>query len=484
MKTFINVAQMKLASLKEGQFVETGGYYTKGDAGQAKYLIVAAQAADGYGDHTLANGTVAVLQVGDVINVKQFGAVGDGVADDTLVIQAAYIASINLFFPDGEYRTTSAITFDASYTNLDFSENARIYPDGTHTGVIIGSPTLIPTRMKINRLKVDRRSYQASTIGILFLEVNQSTFDEMESRFSAWNFTFRPTTAGCAYNTFNNAQAIGGQYNFWLNTDSGTGFTNENTFVGGRGFCTANTITNLRISGTGENGHNKFISVSLEGQGSSGIYDDGGSNAFYNCRSEGTWTSAFHQVGPNALYYTIVSGRYDYTMDAPLKDTQRGTVLVYQDGSILSSAVDGKTTLTLSNDANANGTGLAINMQNDNTDIAFKVHVTDSGIDRTVLTNSGLLTLATGIDCPLGGWNRIPLELRGTRIWTDSANRVLQKSGSDPTGEIDGNSIGLGATQLTVGAAGSGAALPATPSGYTNVRVGNNDFVIPYYAKT
>tara|TARA_R110000765_G_scaffold244345_2_gene346570 strand:+ start:1047 stop:3026 length:1980 start_codon:yes stop_codon:yes gene_type:complete len=67
MKTFINVAQMKLASLKEGQFVETGGYYTKGDAGQAKYLIVAAQTADGYGDHTLANGTVAVLQ-GDGTN--------------------------------------------------------------------------------------------------------------------------------------------------------------------------------------------------------------------------------------------------------------------------------------------------------------------------------------------------------------------------------------------------------------------------------
>ena len=89
MKTFINVAQMKLASLKEGQFVETGGYYTKGDAGQAKYLIVAAQAADGYGDHTLANGTVAVLQSSGETNVKQFGATGNNVADDTMAIQAA-----------------------------------------------------------------------------------------------------------------------------------------------------------------------------------------------------------------------------------------------------------------------------------------------------------------------------------------------------------------------------------------------------------
>ena len=86
MKTFINVAQMKLASLKEGQFVETGGYYTKGDAGQAKYLIVASQAADGYGDHTLANGTVAVLQVGNIINPAQWGVNGTSDAATMQVI--------------------------------------------------------------------------------------------------------------------------------------------------------------------------------------------------------------------------------------------------------------------------------------------------------------------------------------------------------------------------------------------------------------
>ena len=75
MKTFINVAQMKLATLQAGQFVETGGYYVKGDAGQAKYLIVAAQAFDGKGDHELANGTVAVLQLnGNAYNPQQFGA--------------------------------------------------------------------------------------------------------------------------------------------------------------------------------------------------------------------------------------------------------------------------------------------------------------------------------------------------------------------------------------------------------------------------
>ncbi len=74
MKTFDNVAKLKLATLTTGQFVETGGYYTKGGGGAAKYLIVAPQAADGYGDHVLANGNVAVLQVDGKIRPKQWGS--------------------------------------------------------------------------------------------------------------------------------------------------------------------------------------------------------------------------------------------------------------------------------------------------------------------------------------------------------------------------------------------------------------------------
>jgi hypothetical protein len=36
-------------------------------------------------------------------------------------------------------------------------------------------------------------------------------------------------------------------------------------------------------------------------------------------------------------------------------------------------------------------------------------------------------------------------------------------------------------TQTTVGSAGSGSALPATPEGYIVIRVGGTEKVIPYY---
>lgn len=39
-------------------------------------------------------------------------------------------------------------------------------------------------------------------------------------------------------------------------------------------------------------------------------------------------------------------------------------------------------------------------------------------------------------------------------------------------------------TQTTVGSAGGATALPATPTGYLIVVIGNSDYVIPYYAKS
>jgi hypothetical protein len=39
-------------------------------------------------------------------------------------------------------------------------------------------------------------------------------------------------------------------------------------------------------------------------------------------------------------------------------------------------------------------------------------------------------------------------------------------------------------TQTTVGAAGGASAIPATPTGYLTVNIGNASYVIPYYAQS
>lgn len=89
-----------------GKVLETKGYYAKGDAGAARYLVVAAQAADEKGDHTLANATVALLQSAGTTNGRQFGATGDGVAVDTSPLLATYNSG-NILTPDAtaKYKT-------------------------------------------------------------------------------------------------------------------------------------------------------------------------------------------------------------------------------------------------------------------------------------------------------------------------------------------------------------------------------------------
>lgn len=59
------------------------------------------------------------MLTGSPVNVLDFGAVGDGVNDDTVALQAAidYVSSINgtLIIPQGLYKTTATLYIDTSY---------------------------------------------------------------------------------------------------------------------------------------------------------------------------------------------------------------------------------------------------------------------------------------------------------------------------------------------------------------------------------
>jgi hypothetical protein len=72
---------------------------------------------DGQGDNiqVIASGVGAVYRTvqdkgRDIVSVKDFGAVGDGVVDDTAAIQAALNAHFGVFFPAGNYRLNGSLT--------------------------------------------------------------------------------------------------------------------------------------------------------------------------------------------------------------------------------------------------------------------------------------------------------------------------------------------------------------------------------------
>lgn len=119
---FSTVGSMVSSSVDSGSSVSSQGYTAAGDGGGASYLVkTAAQASsdgdfvDEKGNHTLANGNIAVIQDTAVINAKQFGATGDGVTDDIASLQAAVDFSVyrgadsEVFIPPGVYRTTTTL---------------------------------------------------------------------------------------------------------------------------------------------------------------------------------------------------------------------------------------------------------------------------------------------------------------------------------------------------------------------------------------
>ena len=109
---FSDIATMKKYNLKVGEVCETLGYYTVNDLGGAKYYITndSSLTADGGSVHTLNNGLKAKLIVNnDLVNVRQFGAKGDGTTDDTNAINTALKTFDNVFMPPGNYFINSTI---------------------------------------------------------------------------------------------------------------------------------------------------------------------------------------------------------------------------------------------------------------------------------------------------------------------------------------------------------------------------------------
>lgn len=109
-----NIETMKASTnLINGSFAQTFGFYNINDGGGALYKVREVTNQDTIDDITLIAlnnpDLVAELLYND-INVKQFGAKGDGVTDDTASINLALSKGKNVIFPKGEYVTSSEIT--------------------------------------------------------------------------------------------------------------------------------------------------------------------------------------------------------------------------------------------------------------------------------------------------------------------------------------------------------------------------------------
>lgn len=147
------VSSLKSTNYVIGTTVFTQGYFAAGDGGHASYLIAATQAVDEYGEHTLDNGNVALLQTDGKVDIRVFGCI-DSVTDQQPQSQAAIdYAAANDLVLTGSHMTIGILPVVPSGSNgLNWVEGFRGEFDNlelkllgsTYNGAFISSPLVDP----------------------------------------------------------------------------------------------------------------------------------------------------------------------------------------------------------------------------------------------------------------------------------------------------------------------------------------------------
>jgi hypothetical protein len=113
-------------TLKAGMYVKTKGYYSINDGGNAEYYITDTESLTLYQEE-LTGGLYATLIINDILNIKQIGAYGNGVNDDTTVLKSALTYSDVVYLPLGTYLISDEITINSSKTIMGCVTTAQAY---------------------------------------------------------------------------------------------------------------------------------------------------------------------------------------------------------------------------------------------------------------------------------------------------------------------------------------------------------------------
>jgi len=188
----------------------------------------------------------------DVVNVKDFGAVGDGVTDDTAAIQAAinYVASIGsgtIVFPHGTFLVTSGflITTPIKFVGDGNGWYAWVGVTATTGTTIKYNGPMLPDPYVFQFLNIGGGSAGIKDIyidcngkanrGVILDGLNGGLFENV-SIINPQNvcLTLAGTTHTCSWNTFTNLRLeclFGSKAALWLQGYNTTANACHNTFV-------------------------------------------------------------------------------------------------------------------------------------------------------------------------------------------------------------------------------------------------------------
>lgn len=249
------------------------------------------------------------------ISVKDFGAVGDGVTDDTAAINAAYVAAETLggaevYWPAGNYATTGTITC-GPLSSTRASSGAILTYSGSSTAMIVQGVNSSETVGQFNVLPYINKSTLAwntggdiTSIGLILQDRKYSTFVIQGIKRFNEGLALKANVANFVCNTI--------QVGVIQNCKVGIDFSrvtvgygiNQNTFVGGSvvidsAYTSASGRVYINMPNV-ENNANTFVGVNLEKGGNEKAIDcNSSSNLWLNCRFE---------AGESTAGYVTISG--------------------------------------------------------------------------------------------------------------------------------------------------------------------------------
>jgi hypothetical protein len=115
---------------------------------------------------TIQSGTGAVTRtvaskLNDTVSVKDFGAVGDGVTNDTVAIQAALNSGYSIKLPKGNYKTSAPLTISTSGAMFYGETGAQITKSGAYDAIVITA-----FNWSLDHIVVNCNGFGGSGIGI------------------------------------------------------------------------------------------------------------------------------------------------------------------------------------------------------------------------------------------------------------------------------------------------------------------------------
>jgi hypothetical protein len=226
-------------------------------------------------------GTGAVLttvqaKLRESVSVKDFGAVGDGITDDTAAIQAAIDASKRVYFPAGTYLVSAGLTVGPSNAPHLYGDGVKtiihstVSGDTFHIGATPGSTAEgLYTGGSITDMFI--QLYNSTGIGIRLYQTSMTELRNLQ----VYSYAARPNTQvgieldggnlSGYYNQLTNINVQGCNVGYKHTSTQASGFLTSNTFVNCSALCYLDNGDSIGHAFNGANGLDSiFVGGNLE----------------------------------------------------------------------------------------------------------------------------------------------------------------------------------------------------------------------------